>query len=372
MDSIKKEPLGIVPPRSDRLKRLTGIGIVILAVFIVGGTFAFVGGWLTPSALTPSRFVDTLQDLGGYHPGYRRNHARGLGVSGYFESNGNGERLSRASIFKPGRVELVGRFSLSGGNPHAADSASEVRGLGLQFTSTTGEMWRTAMISLPVFPVSTPEAFHELLIASRPDPQTGKPIPAAIQEFATNYPDAEAAKEIIGRNPISDGFANTTFHGLNAFYFINQEGRSVPVRWIVTPEQPFHNADMSTDHADSSFLFHDLADAVHQSPLRWHLVAIVGQPDDPVDNAAIAWDSTREKVDLGVVVINAVEQEQNSSADKINFDPLVLPDGISPSSDPLLSARSAIYSQSFTRRAGETRSVPSESEMPLSKDPGHE
>ena len=37
----------------------------------------------------------------------------------------------------------------------------------------------------------------------------------------------------------------------------------------------------------------------------------------------------------------------------INFDPLTLPDGIVASDDPLLSARSAVYSQSFTRREGE-------------------
>ena len=36
-------------------------------------------------------------------------------------------------------------------------------------------------------------------------------------------------------------------------------------------------------------------------------------------------------------------------------DPLVLPTGIAASDDPLLSARSATYSQSFTRRAGEAK-----------------
>jgi catalase len=35
------------------------------------------------------------------------------------------------------------------------------------------------------------------------------------------------------------------------------------------------------------------------------------------------------------------------------FDPLVLPNGIAPSDDPLLSSRSAAYSQSFTRRESE-------------------
>jgi len=32
-----------------------------------------------------------------------------------------------------------------------------------------------------------------------------------------------------------------------------------------------------------------------------------------------------------------------------------LPVGIEPLDDPLLSARSAVYSQSFTRRSGETK-----------------
>ena len=50
-----------------------------------------------------------------------------------------------------------------------------------------------------------------------------------------------------------------------------------------------------------------------------------------------------------------MESEETSPARDINFDPLVLPDGIAPSDDPLLSARSAIYSQSFTRRAGEKK-----------------
>jgi len=50
-----------------------------------------------------------------------------------------------------------------------------------------------------------------------------------------------------------------------------------------------------------------------------------------------------------------VESENTSPTRDINFDPLVLPDGIAASDDPLLSARSAAYSQSFTRREGETK-----------------
>jgi catalase len=60
-------------------------------------------------------------------------------------------------------------------------------------------------------------------------------------------------------------------------------------------------------------------------------------------------------VDTGTLTINLIESEATGACRDINYDPLVLPWGISPSDDPLLSARSAAYSQSFTRRAGETK-----------------
>ena len=58
---------------------------------------------------------------------------------------------------------------------------------------------------------------------------------------------------------------------------------------------------------------------------------------------------------LESLTLDRVESDDTSAATDINFDPLVLPVGIAPSDDPLLSARSAVYSQSFTRRAGEPK-----------------
>src|ERR1043166_533084 len=145
------------------LARLALIGAVLVAVV---ATFAYFGGWLTPNGLTPPRFIDVFERVAGVHPGFRRNHAKGVGVSGFFESSGNGVRFSEAVVFRPGRVPVIGRFSLSGGRPDVADAPDEVRGLGLQFSLPNGEMWRTAMINLPVFPFRTPEAFYENLVAS--------------------------------------------------------------------------------------------------------------------------------------------------------------------------------------------------------------
>jgi catalase len=62
---------------------------------------------------------------------------------------------------------VIGRFSLAGGRPDVADGPGIVRGLGLQFSPPDGELWRTAMINLPLFPDRTPEAFYDRLSGRR-------------------------------------------------------------------------------------------------------------------------------------------------------------------------------------------------------------
>src|SRR5215831_21361721 len=96
------------------------------------------------TAITPALFVDRFEQINGVHAGFRRNHAKGLGVSGFFESNGNGARLSKAAVFASGRVPVIGRFSLDGGQPYQPDRPDTRRGLGLQFSLPNGELWRTA------------------------------------------------------------------------------------------------------------------------------------------------------------------------------------------------------------------------------------
>jgi catalase len=332
--------------------RLTLIGVALAAV---AGTFAYLGGWLTPNALTPVRFTDGFEEVNGVHPGFRRNHAKGVGVSGFFESNGNGVRLSKAAVFQPGRVPVLGRFSLGGGKPYAPDSASAPHGLGLQFSLPDGELWRTAMIHLPVFPFRTPEAFYENLFASRPDPGTGKPDPAKMQAFLARHPETAEALKFIKSQPAPSGFGDATFHSLNAFRFINAAGESTPVRWILTPARPWKTASAATPSQDKNFLFDALIAQIHRRPSQWYLIVIVGQPGDPTNDATIAWPAGREQVNVGTLTLDRVESDDTSAARDVNFDPLVLPDGIAPSDDPLLSARSAVYSQSYTRRAGERK-----------------
>src|SRR5262245_18473528 len=271
-------PLGV----GVTLLRLTLIGLALVAI---AGTFAYLGGWFNPNELTPARFADGFEQADGLHPGFRRNHAKGVCVSGCFKSNGNGVRLSRAGVFETGRMPVIGRFTLNGGNPGITDRPDAVRGLGLQFALPNGEVWRTAMVTVPVFPVHTHEAFYEFVIANTPDPATGKPDPAKLKTFLERHPETVAALKIITSQPPSSGFANSTFHGLHAFRFTNAAGASVPARWILTPLQPFEAAGPAPD--DKKYLFNDLIAQIHRQPLRWRLIIIVGQPGDPTNDASL-------------------------------------------------------------------------------------
>lgn len=330
--------------------RPAGTAIVVLGV---AGVFLYLGGWFNPQALTPARFADGFEHVDGIHSGFRLNHAKGVCVTGSFESNGRGTRLSKAVVFEAGRVPIIGRFSLPGGNPYVADEPETVHGLGLLFKLPDGEEWRTAMIDTPVFNVNTPQAFYDRLFATQPDPKTGKPDPEKMAAFLASHPETVQAMKIIQSHPAPSGFDNTTFYGLNAFWFMDASGSSTPVRWSMVPEQPFVAADKAAPHGDKNYLFDALIASIHQHPLQWRLAITIGQPGDPTNDATIPWPDTREQVDVGTLTLDQVESEDADSCRVINFDPLVLPAGMAPSDDPLLSARSAVYSQSFTRRAGE-------------------
>ena len=329
------------------LLRLAAIGLLLA---LIAGLFLNAGGWFTPHKLTPAAIVNTFERVDGMHPGFRRNHAKGIDVTGYFDSNGQGQAISRSLVFEQGRVPVVGRFAFAGGNPDVADAPQTVRSLAILFRLPDGEEWRTAMVNIPVFLVKTPQAFNDFLLASAPDPATGKPKPA-LNAFVAGHPETAAAMKIIGSHPFSSGFGDSPYYALNAFLFTRLGGESVPVRWSVAPEQTF--APPTSDANGTNYLFDALIAQVHAKPLRWHLMLSVGQPGDPTADASAPWPPDRKQIDAGTLTIESIESEDTSPTRDIVFDPLVLPDGIAPSDDPILSARSAAYLQSFTRREGE-------------------
>jgi catalase len=341
--------------RLDRRRVLLGMAAIggFLAVDL--GAAAYAGGWIgTAHRLTPDSFIRAFASVNGKQTGFRKNHAKGVAVTGYFQSNGNGRELSSAVVFRSGRTPVLGRFSLAGGNAHATDMATTARGLGLAFGFPGGEQWRTAMLNLPVFPDNSAQGFYDRLLASKPTPATGKPDPEVMAKFLAAHPETAKAMKTIGQSPVSAGFADSTFRSLNTFYFVNESGARTPVRWSLVPV----GAPPPQTSPGPNALFDAVVRQLRSGPLHWKLVLTVADPADPLDDATLSWPANRRAVDAGTLTLTSVETERAGNARDINFDPLVLPPGIEKSDDPLLSPRSAVYAASYRARAREITGAP--------------
>jgi len=351
------------PPRRRPLSaaqltlRLAAIAVVVAGL---AGAFAYVNGTLDPQRLTPDALVNVLEKNNGVHPGFRRNHSKGVCVAGYFEGSGEAGAYSSAQVFKPSRTPVVGRFALPSGNPYAPDNSVPIRSLALRFTQADGQQWRTGMNSMPVFPVGTPEAFYQLQQAQSPLPATGKPDPAAVPAFFAAHPEAVPFLQWIKTAKPSASYATETYNGINAFYLVNPAGQRQAVRWGVVP--------MSQDAADAAppqgadFLEQDLVKRLAAGPLRWQLNITLANPGDPVNDASKAWPADRKVVNAGTLVLERTQPQDNGDCRDINYDPLILPNGIEGSQDPLLAARSAAYASSYLRRTSEVNPLPATQE----------
>ena len=333
----------------------SALGSLVLIAAVVGfsvGAFAYTAGWLTPGRLTSAELVSALAPPGGAALGHRRNHAKGVCFTGSFEANGNAVALSKAPLFIAGQYPVLGRFNLATPDPDAADPTVRVRGIGVQITAPGG-VWRMALIDPPVFAVSTPQGFYELLEASK------SKNPDAMKGFVGAHPEFAAFGEWATKAPWTASYAEVTFNSLNAFIFTDAAGSRNAVRWSLRPEaQPVAISAEDFAKLGPNHLEEDITERVSKTPQRWTLVLTVTDPSDPTSDPTKAWPAERRTVEAGTLVVEKIEPEADGPCRDINFDPTILPDGIAVSDDPFPAARSAAYAKSYDLRTSEASHYP--------------
>lgn len=331
--------------RNQRLLR----GVAIAGVLSgAAGLFAWSAGWLGAHPLTSAQLIDRLEANAGVYPGYRRAHPRGICFSGYLEMNGALAPLSRASLLEPGRVQVLGRLSVGAGNPHAADTSVPVRSMALLVRQPDGQQWRMAMNNPPVLAVRTPEDFYEQLGAMRPDPATGKSDPARVKAFFDAHPESDEFRAWAASYRPSDSFASTAYNSINAFLLVDAKGQRQAVRWSMVPQlaaTPLGAAGVADDA-----LQQDLLLRLQSGPLRWTWRFVFAGADDDVDDPTHSWPAERRQIEAGTLVVEQARAQLEGDCYGFNFDPLVLPQGVEPSDDAILRARSSAYAQSYRRR----------------------
>lgn len=304
-------------------------------------------------ATAPSAFADntgtatdginTFEKLFGVTEGKRRNHTKGFCFSAtLIPKNQNIQQYSNSNLFTE-NAQVIGRLSHKGGKYLAADNKPGEYGMGLSITTASNESHLMSMNTLDFFPVATPEAFAELMRAK----VAGS---AAVKAFKQGNKDLQRFKaHQATKTKTLKPYEANTFNSVNSFYLVNDKGVKTAVRWAFVPQR--QQALVVTPAHD--FLFDNLQKNLASNSVTWDMVISFSNPEDDINNAAIAWQGKHQQIVAAELTIDAIQSEQTGKCDLINFDPLVLSTGFAPSADPLLQARRNAYAVSFGRRLAE-------------------
>ncbi|AKA38500.1 catalase family peroxidase [Yersinia ruckeri] len=302
----------------------------------------------TAAKITPEQMVDALNDVFGVHRQQRASHAKGFCFSGKFIATGKGAELSQAELLiKGAQADVVGRFSIGGGNPEAADNAKNLRGLAFELVNAKQSRWQFVMISSPFFFARTPQEFIEFLKVRVPDPKTGKPNPDRLSAFNQSYPHTLRQAQYIASQPVPASYGSIPYWGGSTFItYKGQEQHAV--RWRMEPVKgPQGLSDEQAKAQLPNFLQEELHQRLTKGPVEYDLYATIAQKGDNLIDPTQSWPADRRDVNMGRLFIEQVTDQQ---CDKKVFIPTVLPPGIGVSNDPTLAIRTEAYLISASRR----------------------
>jgi len=324
---------------------------IFLAFLAAPALFSRANAALPDDEVSADKVVGALENTFGVTPGQRRNHTKGLCAVGEFVGNQETMKYSRSALFSGKTIPVVARFSIAGGNPKVPDTAKNPRGMALEFKLPDGGLQHITMINTPMFGAAVPQTFLDATIASKPDPATGKPDPEKMKAFRASHPDSLAQIKYLDEHNPPPSFANSAYFGIHTFKFINKEDKTTLVRWRFVPqdgEKQLTNEQLKT--MPGNFLQQGFIGRTHKGPVRWDMVVSIGEPGDNETNPTVLWPENRKQVKAGTLTISEAMPQDGAACEKINYDPLVMADGIAPSQDPILLFRSPAYAVSFGKR----------------------
>jgi catalase len=328
------------------------IRVAFLSIVSAASTPRLVALGASPGTdVTAPQMIDAFEGTFGAHPGQRRNHIKGTCATAEFLGTSEAAALSRSTLFSGKSVPVIARFSIGGGNPDIPDAAPAPRGMALEFHLPGGALQHITMIDVPIFGATSPASFRDAIVAAKPDPKTGQPDPEKLKAYAATHPDAHALIQLSSQHTPTANYYQTTFFSIHTFKFIDAKGVVHPVKWRFVPRdgtKEMTAAEMKA--APHDFLEKNLIERTHKSPAVWDMIVYVGEPGDPQDNPTLAWPETRRHFSAGTLTVTQATPQKGAACEPINFDPLIMADGIAPTNDPILLFRSPAYAVSFAKR----------------------
>jgi catalase len=338
--------------RSSAFRRGTRFAFLALASVASSAPLLALGADVASTDVTAAQMVEAFEGTFGVHPGQRRNHIKGTCAVAEFVGTTDAAALSRSALFSGKSIPVIARFSLGGGNPEVPDAAPAPRGMALEFHLPGGALQHITMIDVPIFGATSPASFRDALVAAKPDPKTGQPDPEKLKAYAATHADAMPLIQLSSHHAPTANYYQTTFFSIHTFKFIDAKGAEHPVKWRFVPRdgtKEMTAAEMKA--APHDFLETNLIERIHKGPPVWDMIVYVGESGDPQDNPTLAWPETRKHFTAGTLTVTqATPQQKGVACEPINFDPLIMADGIAPTNDPILLFRSPAYAVSFAKR----------------------
>ena len=213
---------------------------------------------LTPSAsmaedpiANAEKAFAAFQDVFGVTKGKRRNHTKGFCIEGEFRPEDPEVRDLSASPLFAGTSTVIARVSHKGGNNEAPDDKFGHYGLAMEITTVDGDLHIINMNTEHFFPVSTPEAFTELMLAKA----IGK---EATAKFAASSQELQAHKAYhAALDKTLRPYEGATYNSINSFNLVDRAGKKTAIRFsfvpagehgiVLEPRQDFFLENMQTN-----------------------------------------------------------------------------------------------------------------------------
>ncbi len=297
------------------------------------------------------KLVDAVHAAAGVHPGHRVLHAHGVGATGTFTASGDAARITTAAHLQPGVTAAARvRFSNGTSDPDQTDGTRDGRGFAVKLTLPDGSSADLVGLTLPVFFVRTPEDFLAFMAARIPDPETGGPDLNKIMAFLGEHPEAQQAVELSMGAPMPASYAQVTYFGIHAFWYVDADGTRRKVRYRWEPDAG-HAAvtDEQASAADPRYLQDEITARLATGTASFTLLLTIGADEDDETDPTTAWPDERETIVAGRLELTAVPEDQ-TAIDRLIFDPTRVPVGVECAADQILHARSAAYGVSYALR----------------------
>jgi catalase len=286
--------------------------------------------------------LQKFDSIFGLHPGLRPAHAKGFLLTGTFTPSPGAAAITRAPHVVRESTPVIVRFSNSTGLPLIPDNDPNANPRGIAIRFQLAERVHTDIVahSTEGFPTRTGEEFLEFLNAL---------ASGGIERFLATHPKALAFVQT--PKPAPSSFARETYFGVTAMRFTNGNDESRFGRYRIVPEAGNdHLPEAAAAAMGANYLFDEIAARIAAAPVAFTIQVQLAGSGDNVEDATVHWPQDRPLVDLGKVVLTAAAAESESAQKHIIFDPIPRIDGISPSEDPLLELRAAVYLLSGRRR----------------------